>query len=69
MQFDNPYGTLRGKIILVNDSSDFRIPYETGSALNLEFYHWRFHRLKNSPAHLYQVRVGDSAAFGRGGYG
>ena len=69
MQFDNPYGTLRGKVILINDLSDFRIPYETGSELNLEYYHWKFHRLQNKATHPYQIRVGDSTLFGGGGYG
>ena len=69
MQFDNPYESLRPKVVLSNDLSDFRLPYETGSVLNLEYYHWKFHHLQNRPTHLYQVRVGDSAMFGRGGYG
>ena len=70
MQFDNPYGTLRSRTILVNDLSDFRLPYETSSQLNREYYEWKFFHLQNRPNHRHQIRLGkDNPFFGGGGYG
>jgi hypothetical protein len=67
LEFDNPYGTLRPYVILHNDPEDFAIPYDTPSEVDRESMEWKYHRLNNLPSHIYQVRVGDTPIFGKGG--